>query len=142
MVAGSRSLQVIRGVPWRRATLVWMLIILAETVHGTAREIFIAPVLGDLRARQLGIPVACVIVFVIAWASARWMGAATRQVQLLVGAYWAVLTLTFEILLGRAIGLAWPRIFSDYDPTRGGFMLLGLAFMVFAPMLAATLRRP
>jgi hypothetical protein len=129
-------------VPWRRATLAWMLIMLAETVHGTVREIFIAPVLGDLRARQLGIPIACVIVFVIAWTTARWMGAVMRQAQLIAGAYWAALTLAFEILLGRAIGLSWTRIFADYDPTRGGFMLLGLAFMVFAPMLAAKLRRP
>jgi hypothetical protein len=142
MVAGSRSLEVVRAVPWRRATLVWMLIILAETVHGLVREIFVAPVLGDLRARQLGIPIACVIVFLVAWATARWMKADTREAQLSVGCYWATLMLAFEILLGRAIGLSWTRIFADYDPTRGGFMALGLAFMVFAPVLAATLRRP
>lgn len=127
---------------WRRATLVWMLFTLAEAVHGAVREIFIAPVLGDLRARQLGIPVACLIVFVIAWATARWLGAATRGTQLIVGAWWAVLTLGFEIVLGRAIGLSWSRILGDYDPTRGGFMVLGLAFVVLAPTLAARLRRP
>lgn len=132
----------IRAVPWQRATLVWMLIMLVETAQGAVREIFIAPVLGDLRARQLGIPVACAIVFVIAWAAARWMGAATRRVQLAAGLWWAALTLGFEIVLGRALGLSWSRIFADYDPSRGGFMMLGLAFMVFAPLLAARLRRP
>ena len=71
MDAGSRILEVIRAVPWRRATLVWMLLILAETLNGTVREIFIAPVLGDLRARQVGIPIACVLIFLIAWATAR-----------------------------------------------------------------------
>ena len=40
MVAGSAE---VSAVPWQRALLVWMLIILAETVHGMAREIFIAP---------------------------------------------------------------------------------------------------
>jgi hypothetical protein len=118
-----------------------MAIILLETVNGTVREIFIAPALGDLQARQLGIPIACVIAFLIAWATVRWMGAVTRPLQLFVGLWWAVLTLAFEITLGRAIGMSWSRIFSDYDPTRGGFMVLGLAFMVFAPMLAAKLRR-
>lgn len=119
-----------------------MAIILLETVNGTIREIFIAPVLGDLHARQLGIPIAGVIVFLIAWATIRWMGAATRQLQLLVGIWWAVLTLAFECALGRILGLSWSRILADYDPTRGGFMVLGLAFMVFAPQLAAKLRRP
>jgi hypothetical protein len=118
-----------------------MLIILAETLHGIVREIFIAPVLGDLRARQLGVLVGSVLILAVAWATARWMGAATRHAQLVVGGYWAVLTLAFEVLLGRAIGLSWSRIFSDYDPTRGGLMVLGILFMVFAPLLAAKLRR-
>jgi hypothetical protein len=122
--------------------MAWMLIILAETIHGSLREIFIAPVLGSLRARQLGVLVGSVIILAIAWATARWMGAATRQAQLIVGLYWAVLTLTFEMLLGRALGLGWSRILEDYDPTKGGFMVLGILFMVFAPLLAAKLRRP
>ena len=121
--------------------MVWMLIILVETLHGSVREIFIAPVLGGLRARQLGVLIGSALILLIAWATARWMGAITRQAQLVVGAYWVVLTVTFEILLGRFIGLGWPRILEDYDPTRGGFMVLGLAFMVFAPLLAAKLRR-
>ena len=62
-------------MPWRRAALVWMLIMLAETGHGVIRELFIAPVIGGLRARQLGVFVGCVIIFVIAWLTARWMGA-------------------------------------------------------------------
>ena len=132
----------IRAVPWHRATLVWMLIILVESMHGAAREIFIAPVLGDLRARQLGVLVGSVLIFLIAWATAKWMGAKTRQAQLIVGLYWAALTPGFEFALGRAIGLSWSRILSDYDPSRGGFMLAGLGFMVFAPALAAKLRRP
>lgn len=119
-----------------------MSIILIETVNGTVREIFIAPALGDLRARQLGIPIACVIVFLIAWATVRWMGLVTRLLQLLVGAWWALLTLAFEAALGRALGSSWSRIFADYDPSRGGFMLFGILFMVFAPLLAAKLRRP
>jgi hypothetical protein len=59
-----------------------------------------------------------------------------------VGASWIILTVIFELALGRAIGLSWDRIFSDYNPARGGFMLLGLAFMGIAPMLAARLRKP
>jgi hypothetical protein len=132
----------IRAVPWHRATLVWMLIILVESLHGAVRAVFIAPVLGDLRARQLGVLVGSALIFLIAWGTARWMAAVTRQAQLIVGLWWAALTLGFEFTLGRVIGLSWSRILADYDPSRGGFMVLGILFMVFAPMLAVKLRRP
>jgi hypothetical protein len=112
----------------------------AETVHGIARELFIAPAIGDLRARQIGVFVASLIVLAIAWASARWMGANTRRAQIIVGILWVALTIVFEFSLGRAIGASWDRILSDYNPLRGGWMLLGLLVMMFAPMLGAGLR--
>jgi len=138
MVAGSQP--AVSKVPWQRALLVWMLIILAETVHGMAREIFVAPAIGDLKARQFGVLVGSVIILLIAWLTARWLGATQRRIQLVVGAFWVVLTLLFEILLGRAIGASWDRILSDYNPARGGFMIAGLAVMFFAPLLAMKLR--
>jgi hypothetical protein len=118
-----------------------MLIVLVETLHGMVREIFIAPVLGDLRARQLGVLVGSVIVLGIAWLCAGWLGAHSRRAQLLVGALWVVLTVAFEITLGRAIGMSWGRIVSDFNPAQGGFMIAGLAAMFIAPMLTMNLRR-
>lgn len=127
-------------MPWQRAIVVWMLIMLAETGHGAIREVFIAPLIGDLPARQLGVFVGCGIVFAIAWISARWMGARTRRAQWRVGVSWVALTLAFEILLGRYLGLSWARILSDYNLARGGLMIFGLAFMLVAPTIAAALR--
>jgi hypothetical protein len=140
MVAGSRAGEAVSFPGWR-ASLTWMLIILAETLHGLVREIFIAPVLGDLRARQVGVFVGCALVFAIAWLTARWLGARSTRTQLWVGAYWVVLTLAFEFALGRALGASWQRILEDYNPARGGFMMLGMAFLFLAPLLAARLRR-
>jgi hypothetical protein len=117
--------------------MVWMGFMLVETVHGAVRELFIAPEIGALRARQLGIPVGCVIVFVVAWFAARWMGAHTRRQQRIVGGLWVALTLAFEIGIGFAVGVPWEQVTADLDPTRGGLMLLGLAFMFATPMLVA-----
>ncbi len=123
-----------------RATLVWMLIMLAETGHGVVREVFIAPLIGGLRARQLGVFVGCVIIFVIALLLARWMKAGTSRDQFRVGAYWVALTLIFELALGRAMGASWTRILSDYNPSHGGLMLAGLAFMFLTPWLTRKIR--
>jgi len=51
-----------------------------------------------------------------------------------------MLTLIFEFALGRATGASWSRILSDYNPTHGGLMLLGLAFMFITPWLTRRLR--
>jgi hypothetical protein len=85
--------------------------------------------------------IGCLLIFLIALATARWLNATARRTQLLVGVFWVALTVSFEIALGLALSLTWARILSDYNPARGGFMLLGLAFMAAAPMLAAKLRR-
>ena len=125
---------------WMRATLVWMLIMLAETGHGVVRELFIAPVIGGLRAHQLGMFVACIIIFVIALLTAHWMKAGSTREQFKVGAFWICLSLIFEFALGRALGLSWSRILSDYNPAHGGLMLAGLLFMLLTPWLTRKIR--
>jgi hypothetical protein len=139
MVAGTGA-RLLGILPWYRALLAWMFIILAESLHGIARAIFLAPVVGDLRARQWGVALGCVIILAIAVLTIRWLGVTRRAALLGVGAFWVVLTVLFEAALGRALGLGWDRILADYNPARGGFMILGLAFMLIAPLLAARLR--
>jgi hypothetical protein len=68
------------------------------------------------------------------------MDAKTRAAQLRVGIFRAALTLLVEAVLGRALGLGWDRILSDYNPARGGWMMAGIVFMLVAPLLAAKLR--
>jgi hypothetical protein len=125
------------AVPWQRALLVWMMIMTVETVLGMAREVFVAPVIGDVRARQLGVLVGSLMIVGVARLTARWLNARERRTQWIVGAFWVVLTVVFEMTLGRALGASWERILSDYNPGRGGFMTAGLVVMFFAPMLAA-----
>jgi hypothetical protein len=84
--------------------------------------------------------IGCVLIFVIAWLTARWMGASSKRQQFRVGAYWVVLTLAFELSLGRALGMSWSHIFADYNPLRGGYMLFGLAFMFLTPWITRKLR--
>ena len=146
MDTGSRSREVATagagdGVPWTRAALVWMLLMLLETGQGILREVMIAPVIGSLRARQWGVLSGAVIVLAITFALSRWLKAATPRAQWMVGGFWVALTVTFEVLVGRAAHASWQRILSDYDPAQGGFLLLGLAVMFAAPWLAARWRK-
>lgn len=50
-------------------------------------------------------------------------------------------TLVFEIALGRLVlNYSWERMVLDYEIAQGGLMLIGLAVLLFAPLIAATLR--
>ena len=125
---------------WSRAFATWFFIAVAESIHGTLRRIFILPVIGDLRAHQVGILVGCLIVFVIAWVCIRWVGAGSFSEQLKVGAFWTVLMVIFELGLGLAFGYSQERILLDYNVVEGRLMIFGMGFMLFAPALAAKAR--
>jgi hypothetical protein len=124
-----------------RACVIWILIAVVETLHGIGRGLFLTPVLGDHLARQLGVFVGSLMIMLITWLCVNWIGATTTPQLLKVGLLWLVLMLSFEIGLGRALGFSWQRIVSDYDPTQGGLMLIGMGVVLFAPLLAARARR-
>jgi hypothetical protein len=126
----------------RRALAVWLLIVVLESVSGTLRELVLAPAVGDLRARQVGVAVGSLLVLAVAWSTVRWIGCRTLAGQLGVGGLWVVLTVAFEVGLGLALGRSVERLLADYDPTQGGFLGLGLLVMLLAPLLAARLREP
>lgn len=124
-----------------KAIAVWILIVIAESIHGTIRQLFIAPMIGDMLSRQVGVFVGSAIILLISWLSARWLGAKTLKNQLQVGALWVVLIVVFEVSLGTALGYTRERILSDYNLAQGGLMGLGLLFTLLAPTLGAKLRK-
>ncbi len=124
-----------------RAIYLWLLIMVTESLHGVARKLLIEPWAGDLRARQIGVPVGSLIIFAIAWWGVEWIRTQRIRRQFEIGLLWVAATVGFEIALGRAIlGLSWERILSDYDPRQGGWMIVGLSFMAVTPWLANWLR--
>ena len=127
---------------WLRAFGVWLLLMVAEVVHGVLRLLFLVPVVGDFRARQIGVLSGSLIVLAIACLRIAWMdaGASNRRLGA-IGLAWVSLTLVFEFGLGRFVfGYSWDRILSDYNLARGGLLPLGLLVMMAAPLLAARLR--
>jgi hypothetical protein len=119
---------------------VWLLIALAETVHGTLRTLFLKPAVGDLASRQIGVFTGSLMIVVIACATIGWIGARTTRSLVGVGLLWVALMLPFEISVGRALGFSWERIASDYVPWQGGYMILGMTVLALAPLIAARLR--
>ena len=124
-----------------RATVVWLVIIVAESVSGAVRSLWLIPAVGEARASRIGFAVGVIIIVTTAWLFIRWMNPEKLSHLLLIGLLWVALTLAFEVALGRLVlNYSWERIVLDYDIAEGGLMLIGLGVLLFAPLLAATLR--
>jgi len=119
-----------------RGFTIWLVIIIAETLHGTARNVWLAPYMSDLSARQLSFFSGALVILAIATLFAPWLQASRSQL-FKIGLLWALLTLLFELCLGRFIlRYSWARLFADYNLFQGGLMVFGLLLLVFAPLLA------
>jgi len=115
-----------------RALAVWLLIIAAESVQGAMRRLLLSPEI-EFAVRQVSVLAGALVIFAITWVCLRWMRIRTAGEALAVGVFWVVMTLGFEILVGRAMRLGWDRIFADYDLVHGGLMPLGLLAMALTP---------
>jgi hypothetical protein len=125
----------------RRAVAVWLVLILVETVHGILRGIFLVPLVGDVHARQIGVGIGSALIVAVAYIFSPWLGAGSRRALIATGVLWVVLTLAFEIALGRfIISASWDRILSDYDLRQGGLMILGMLVLGTSPLIAARMR--
>lgn len=122
-----------------RALGIWLLIIAAESVQGGLRRLLLSPEM-DFAVRQASVLVAALVIFAITWACLRWMRIRTAAGALGVGVLWVALTLAFELLLGRALGLGWERMLEDYDLLHGGLMPLGLLAMALTPWVVHRLQ--
>lgn len=125
-----------------KAFSIWLLLMFAETLHGTARILLLVPLTGDFRARQITVFTGALLIFTITALLIRWLKPSDIQQCLFIGAMWVLLTLCFEIGLGLYVfGMTPTRILEDYNLPAGGLMPIGLLLMFLTPMLAAKLRK-
>ena len=124
-----------------RAFSVWLIIIVAESIHGTIRQVFLAPVVGDFTARRIAVFSGMILIFLITYFFVRWINAPSVKSLFAIGLIWVILTVLFEFGLGVFIfNYSRQRMFEDYDLSHGGLMGFGLLFMFFAPLSAAKFR--
>lgn len=124
-----------------KSLAIWLLIMSVEVVHGILRTLFLEPLIGDFRARQIGVFVGSLIILTIAYFSIQWIRAENTRSLLVIGFIWLILTLLFEIALGRFVfDFSWEKILSDYDILRGGLLPFGLIILTLSPLIADKLR--
>jgi hypothetical protein len=121
-----------------RALAVWFVLLFVESAHGVFRRLVLEPRLGDFMARQISVVTGSVLILAVTYVCVGWIRAQSTRQLTLVGVMWVVLTLGFEIGVGRAVlNYSWERILSDFNLPRGGLLGIGLVVMALAPRITA-----
>lgn len=124
-----------------KAALVWLVIAVAETLHGILRVRFLNRRLGDRLARQVGVLSGSLIILLIGWFTVPWIGPGSLGQSVAVGTLWLILMLAFELGLGRLyFRFSWDRLLAEFDIRKGGYLGLGMMVLLFTPLLIAKMR--
>ncbi|MBI4166774.1 MAG: hypothetical protein HY508_13695 [Acidobacteria bacterium] len=124
-----------------RALLVWLVMMGVEFCHGALRTLFLAPLLGDFRARQVSVLTGSVLIVFVAYVFIHWIRAESAASQLAVGVLWLLLTVAFEASLGHYIfQLSWEAVLEDFNLLQGRLMPLGLVVLTLSPWIATRFR--
>jgi hypothetical protein len=129
-------------MPWHRVVAVWVALAVVMVVHGTLRERFLTPRLGEPRAHRWGSVTGSLVVLVACFVSLPWLGAESSvRAQWTIGATWLLLTIAFEFGFGHWIaGHPWSRLLADYDVSRGRMWVLVLLATLIGPWAIGLLR--
>lgn len=125
-----------------KAIGVWLLMVAAAILNGLFRENILTPGLGESRALLLSGIFLSLFVLVIVAVSIKNFGILTVPGYLLLGGFWVVLTLVFELGLGLIVqGRSVEEVAQVFNVCRGNLFLLVLLTTFFAPWFMAKLRK-
>ena len=126
---------------YAKAFALWCLVLMLAVANGLLREAVLMPALGAVPGMVLSGVLLSLAVLLTAVVGVRWWGRLVSRQSLMVGGFWLVLTLAFEISFGRCVrGLSWPEVFAAYRFAGGNIWSLVLLCVLMAPWLAERLR--
>lgn len=115
----------------------------AETLHGIARTMFVVPRIGKTAAIQLSALTGSLLAFAICWFLVPPIGLAGIAEHLLLGLVLAAFMAGFDLAMGRwVMRKPWRKLWPDFDPRTGNYLVFGLAFLLLTPLLVSLLASP
>jgi len=125
-----------------RSFLLWLLFIPLAILNGASRDLLLTPALGDAMGQALSSVTLSVLILCVTMLFIRRIGVNTLTWLLIIGSFWLVLTVLFELSFFLLVmGHPMDELLGEYDLFRGRLWLMVLATMLFAPLLAARIRK-
>ena len=124
-----------------KGVMIWLMFIIAESLNGTVRILCLIPAFGDPLAHQISFLMGAILIVTIATIFVSWLQASHISQLLAVGVLWLLLTVGFELILGRfVLGYSWSQIAAEYNIYQGGLMPYGLVLLTLSPVIAVKIR--
>ncbi len=115
----------------------------AETLHGIARTVLLAPRVGKARALQISGVTGTLLAFGLCYLFVPALGVVGAGAHLVVGLGLAGFMAAFDIAIGRLIlRFTWARIGQDFLPSSGNYLSIGLALLALIPTVVWWLKGP
>lgn len=119
-----------------KAIIIWLLIAFIETIHGILRAKFLAPKVGDLRSRQIGVFTGSILIYIICLLTLDWIGPTSFIESSIIGVVWFILMLLFEFLVGHFIfHFPWKWLIDEYNLKKGRLLIIGMIFLLIVPTI-------
>jgi hypothetical protein len=125
-----------------RAVLSWLVLLAVAFANGALRVFAYPSSLSDFAARQVAAVVGAVAFGVAIWLILRRWPIATARQAWATGAFWAALTVAFEVALVRGGGHPWSDVVDQYALWRGSLWPLLVLWVLVAPAALSALQRP
>ena len=118
-----------------------LLLASAETLHGIARNVWLAPRVGKALATKLSVVSGSLLALGLCYLLVPGIGAVGLAGHLLLGVVLAAFMAAFDVFIGRVVmRFKWPRIWQDFNPASGNYLSLGLLVLALAPSAVWWLR--
>ena len=125
-----------------KSFLVWLLFIPLAIANGALRDLLLTPALGDTLGRAVSSLSLSLLILGLTVLLINRFGVNTHARYLVVGAFWLVLTVLFEVSFSLLVmGHPMDELLMDYDIFRGRLWLMVLVTTFFAPLLASRMRK-
>lgn len=121
---------------WLNLAALCLLLACAETLHGIFRTVVLARWWGKERALKASLFSGCALATALcAWRVPE-LGLHATSELLAVGLALAGFMAAFDISLARwLLRRAWPKIWQDFNPGSGNWLMWGLCWLTLAPWL-------
>lgn len=112
-----------------------------EMLHGIARTVLLAPRIGKERAIRVSIVSGSLLAFGVCYFLVPPIGLRETAALFGLGFFVALFMASFDVAVGRfLLKLPWPRIFRDFNPASGNYLLIGLLLLILFPWLVMQIR--
>jgi hypothetical protein len=113
----------------------WLVLLVIAFANGTLRELALNRVMSGPAAQQLSVLTAILFLTTAVWAMWPWLGLRRFSHAVRTGAYWLILTATFEtFVLNRWLGqMTWSDILATYHVADGELWPLVLMWIAVLP---------